>query len=101
MSRLGTRIAAVVAAGALLLTGCSQGTPPTSQGSQASKVKLGMSISTLNNPFFVSLEKGAVVAHVERVYAKRVIAIWEDCRSRYASMGPWLFGRFSIADAML
>ncbi len=32
--------------------------------------------------------------------AKRVIAIWEDCRSRYASAGPWLFGRFSIADAM-
>ena len=32
--------------------------------------------------------------------AKRVIAIWEDCRSRYASTGPWLFGRFSIADAM-
>lgn len=59
MSRLGTRIAAVVAAGALLLTGCSQGTPPTSQGSQTSKVKLGMAISTLNNPFFVSLEKGA------------------------------------------
>lgn len=32
--------------------------------------------------------------------AARIIAIWEDCRSRYASAGPWLFGRFSIADAM-
>ena len=31
--------------------------------------------------------------------AKRTIAIGEDCRLRYASAGPWLFGRVSIADA--
>ena len=28
----------------------------------------------------------------------RVIAIWSDCRHRYR--GDWLFGDFSIADAM-
>ena len=28
----------------------------------------------------------------------RVIAIWSDCRHRYG--GDWLFGEFSIADAM-
>lgn len=30
----------------------------------------------------------------------RVVALWEQCRSRYGSGGPFLFGRFSIADAM-
>lgn len=28
----------------------------------------------------------------------RVIAIWSDCHKRYG--GDWLFGRFSVADAM-
>jgi len=30
----------------------------------------------------------------------RVIEIWADCQQRYASAGRWLFGKFSIADAM-
>jgi glutathione S-transferase len=30
----------------------------------------------------------------------RIDAIWKDCRSRYGNRGPWLFGSFSIADAM-
>jgi glutathione S-transferase len=30
----------------------------------------------------------------------RVQTIWDDCRAKYASRGPWLFGEFSIADAM-
>ena len=30
----------------------------------------------------------------------RIIAIWENCRSRYASQGPFLFGQFTFADAM-
>lgn len=30
----------------------------------------------------------------------RVQEIWQDCRTKYASRGPWLFGEFSIADAM-
>lgn len=30
----------------------------------------------------------------------RVVAIWTDCRARYAAEGPFLFGGFSIADAM-
>jgi glutathione S-transferase len=29
----------------------------------------------------------------------RIIAIWEDCRKRYADAGPFLFGHFTIADA--
>jgi glutathione S-transferase len=30
----------------------------------------------------------------------RIGRIWQDCRERYAGDGPWLFGRFTIADAM-
>lgn len=30
----------------------------------------------------------------------RIEAIWSDCRSRFGAGGPWLFGAFSIADAM-
>ncbi len=30
----------------------------------------------------------------------RVVAIWEVCRARFAAQGPFLFGQFTIADAM-
>ncbi|MET0534805.1 MAG: glutathione S-transferase family protein [Steroidobacter sp.] len=30
----------------------------------------------------------------------RVQQLWEECRSKYAARGPWLFGEYSIADAM-
>ena len=30
----------------------------------------------------------------------RIVAIWEDCRARFGEGGPFLFGRFSNADAM-
>ena len=30
----------------------------------------------------------------------RVFAIWSDCHHRYGNSGKWLFGRFSVADAM-
>jgi glutathione S-transferase len=31
---------------------------------------------------------------------RRIVAIWKDCRGRHGSGGPFLFGRFSAADAM-
>ena len=30
----------------------------------------------------------------------RVQQLWHECRSQYAQRGPWLFGEYSIADAM-
>jgi glutathione S-transferase len=30
----------------------------------------------------------------------RIVSIWESCRSRFAAEGPFLFGGFTIADAM-
>ena len=29
----------------------------------------------------------------------RIVAMWSDCRARFGKDGPYLFGRFSIADA--
>jgi glutathione S-transferase len=30
----------------------------------------------------------------------RIEDLWDECRSRFAARGPWLFGEFSVADAM-
>ena len=30
----------------------------------------------------------------------RVQSLWQECRAQHGKGGPWLFGRFSIADAM-
>jgi glutathione S-transferase len=30
----------------------------------------------------------------------RIVAIWSDCRKQFKNKGPFLFGSFSIADAM-
>jgi glutathione S-transferase len=30
----------------------------------------------------------------------RIDELWSDCRRRYGSLGPWLFGSYSVADAM-
>jgi glutathione S-transferase len=30
----------------------------------------------------------------------RIGQIWQDCRERHANDGPWLFGRFTVVDAM-
>lgn len=34
------------------------------------------------------------------VELERLKTIWNDCRARFGETGPFLFGRFSIADAM-
>lgn len=37
----------------------------------------------------------AVLADIERIDE-----IWSSCRAEYAADGPWLFGRYCVADAM-
>jgi glutathione S-transferase len=32
--------------------------------------------------------------------ARRIVALWRDCRRRHGGSGPFLFGGFSAADAM-
>jgi len=31
---------------------------------------------------------------------ERIQAVWRECRETFADAGPWLFGAFSVADAM-
>jgi glutathione S-transferase len=31
---------------------------------------------------------------------ERIDELWNDCRSRFGQSGPWLFGEYSVADAM-
>jgi glutathione S-transferase len=42
---------------------------------------------------------GRLLAGVARDIA-RIEASWTECRQRYAADGPFLFGRFTVADAM-
>jgi glutathione S-transferase len=30
----------------------------------------------------------------------RIGELWNDCRARFGAQGPWLFGEYSVADAM-
>ena len=42
----------------------------------------------------------AAIPEAARADIARVQRIWTDCRSRFAQEGPFLFGPFTIADAM-
>lgn len=42
--------------------------------------------------------KGRTPEALEEV--ARIVAMWSECRARYGVHGPYLFGRFSAADAM-
>ncbi len=46
--------------------------------------------------------EGRVIQHDEALDKdiERIQAIWTECRLRYGQSGPWLFGHFTIADAM-
>jgi glutathione S-transferase len=41
----------------------------------------------------------AVTAALE-ADVERIDEIWNDCRGRFGGGGPWLFGEYSVADAM-
>ncbi len=39
-----------------------------------------------------SPERSAEIARIEQ--------LWDECRTRFGGDGPWLFGDYSVADAM-
>ncbi len=43
---------------------------------------------------------GVAIAPAVSADIGRITAIWRRCRDRYGAAGPFLFGEFSIADAM-
>ncbi len=58
-NRQRTAAAAVLLTASLALAATGCGTQKTASGGEKSPVKLGMALSTLNNPFFVEMKKGA------------------------------------------
>ncbi|MGX1982252.1 ribose-binding protein [Thermolongibacillus altinsuensis] len=70
MKKLGSILMVLMLGLSVLLVGCSlEGGTKTTSGDQAKKkegdMKIGLSISTLNNPFFVTLKEGAEKAAKE------------------------------------
>lgn len=52
-------------------------------------------------PMNVRAERPSVeIDHRTRADIDRILKIWRNCRRRFSTAGPFLFGRFSIADAM-
>lgn len=43
---------------------------------------------------------GVEISDDAKAEIDRVLGIWRHCRRRFSAIGPFLFGRFSIADAM-
>lgn len=60
MRRQGITLMATFAAGALVLTACGSGDTGTGGDSGDGSFSIGISMSTLENPFFVSVKDGAV-----------------------------------------
>ncbi|WP_341646234.1 glutathione S-transferase family protein [Thauera sp. SDU_THAU2] len=60
-------------------------------GFQALRSKMPMNIRKDYRGFGHTPEVDADIA--------RITAIWNDCRARFGQGGPYLFGRFSLADA--
>lgn len=52
------------------------------------------------NCHFVNRYAGYKIPAEARPDVERVQEIWRDCRKKYGTGGPFLFGKFSIADAM-
>ena len=46
------------------------------------------------------IEPGRVLGDEATADLTRVLALWRQSRADHAAAGPFLFGRFSIADAM-
>lgn len=51
-------------------------------------------------PMNIRARRRVTPSAAARADIDRVIAIWTGCRARHGAGDPWLFGRFSIADAM-
>ena len=49
---------------------------------------------------FLASTPKAELAEEVAADVRRIVALWQDCRSRFGARGPFLFGAFSAADAM-
>jgi len=67
----------------------------------SAEMHAGFSALRHSMPMEIHASKPHVVRPVEVLAdIARIVAIWESCRTRFAAQGPFLFGRFTVADAM-
>lgn len=86
MKKPALKIAALAAAGVLALAACGSANPAGSRsgtGGGAAAVTLGLAVSTLNNPFFVSLRDGAQAA-ADKAGAKLTVTDARDDATQQA-----------------
>lgn len=69
--------------------------------SVSAEMHSGFTALRQNMPMNVCAEKPGVGRTPEtEADIERIVAIWQSCRARHGGAGPFLFGTFSIADAM-
>jgi glutathione S-transferase len=59
--------------------------------------------SELRNKLPMNCRKHIIVSGIDQALQRdidRICEIWQQCRQQFASQGDFLFGKFSIADAM-
>jgi len=79
------------------------GPPPTRAVARCVAAEMHAGFSALRQHCPMELlahdPQGALPPEVE-TDIRRIVTLWKDCRSRFGGDGPFLFSRFSIADAM-
>jgi len=67
----------------------------------SAEMHAGFSALRQNLPFNARARlPGRAISADCRANIERIGAIWRDCRREFSTQGPFLFGHFSIADAM-
>ena len=69
--------------------------------SACAEMHAGFSILRSQWPMNARAENRRTAPNAERAAEiERIEALWNECRNRFGARGPWLFGEFSVADAM-
>lgn len=69
--------------------------------SAAAEMHAGFAALRTHRPFHALAQRpGEGLAPGVAADVARVQALWQECRARFGNDGPFLFGRFTIADAM-
>ena len=67
----------------------------------AAEMHAGFAALRQGMPMDIQASKPFAEASVEvSADVARIVAMWETCRKKYGRKGPFLFGQFTIADAM-
>lgn len=67
----------------------------------ASEMHAGFMALRMECPMNVNGPRAGVVPSADACAdIDRIVELWRDCRHRFGAGGPWLFGTYSVADAM-